>query len=373
MNRESSADNKGKDPRIFVAGIPCGLTFREVENYFSTFGKITSISEIKKSGGKKANASKSSSSEETVKSGSCCLIVGDQETKKAILNCHNHSLKGRQIMCQQFKNGKTLRKTNQECSSKRALAKRVPSVFSESLVKETLEAAYGPINIIFPLIPEIKKRGVYHSFESRDYRTYSVMFKHTSSMDRLAKQPQINIQGVACNVEPFNRNYKVDKKHDNNSQKKSKEPPMPSTVSIPAPEIKTLFGVPQSWEGRMEGHQSRPYSTASGSHVRAHSYVPHHQYNFGVADGCLSMTTTQYNVETQSASHSMVCLCSDSSNCEDCLRRSRPSRGYSLDLKYKRPQREGPFALKQRLIAISMRACRPVTRSLKLQDREDAH
>lgn len=171
--------------RIFVAGIPSGIPKRTLENYFSQFGSIFSITELtKRVPGKKKKIEQTSSATEPsdIRGGVCLVTTYDLITRDTILNHPRHELKKRTIMCSKYKSVQTVIEENIEKNTKRVLLKRVSSAMKEDYVKKLVEQKFGPVEVMFAFLAE-HKEGKAKEKEFRPFKTYSVMFYNTESAE----------------------------------------------------------------------------------------------------------------------------------------------------------------------------------------------
>ena len=206
--------------RIFVAGIPSGVSAKLVKSYFDSFGPVADIVEVRKrlndclQTRRRQRGVRKGENQGGIDSGVCCLYTPCEATYHAILDTADHALNGRSIMCSPFKSKRTAIQENMQNNRKRVLIKRVPSTVPESSLRESLESVFGPVAVFFSFLPELHSRSQAKSAkqQQRLFKTYSVMFDAETSANKAILAGHLCLSdGATLVIEAFQIGYKAAK------------------------------------------------------------------------------------------------------------------------------------------------------------------
>lgn len=170
--------------RIFVAGIPSKVKYRQVLTFFEHLGEFTHIYGLDK-------ASKKLSPRyplgKLVTRGCCILVTPSSKTYELITSeSMNIEFMGRSLICRPFWSGQDLAVHNQRLNICRVLLKQVPSALSEQELHSLLESTCGPVQILFPL--RAQKVHPSHLTPHKKQYTYSVTFQEDATAEKLKAQ-----------------------------------------------------------------------------------------------------------------------------------------------------------------------------------------
>ena len=199
-----------KQYRIFVAGVPSGVSSKTVESYFRSFGPITAITEIDRrveDAGIYSNDVDSTIHPFEIMRGVCCVITPYEQTYNAILGTSNHCIKKRTIMCSPYKSKKAAIKENRKNNKRRIIIKRVPSSIEEGIIKDSIEYLFGPISVFFSFLPEAMQ--VKNPYRNRRlHKSYSVMFTDKQSAQLAVDAGKFFLRGYGeLAIEPFRQDF----------------------------------------------------------------------------------------------------------------------------------------------------------------------
>lgn len=189
---QTTSENRHREHKIYVAGLPYKATRDDILHYFQEFGEVVGLDITYVPGVESYSANGEKDVNYRNPSRYCIVQVRDLSVFQEILSYTPHKLFGRNLYCTEFKQGSKLMKEIRLKNQRRVLLKGVPLQYKMGHIKQAIEETVGEIEAIYDFRDDIKPTEPH--FEER--------------LSQLAENPAITIDGRLLQGHEY-RNYTV--------------------------------------------------------------------------------------------------------------------------------------------------------------------